>query len=101
MKVEIEALELNVTWVVTYLPLGKAAIGSKWFYKIKFNADGSIERYKVRLIAKGYIQEEGLDYHQTFFPDAKIVTVRALLAVAASKGWFLRQFDVNNFIYLF
>lgn len=96
MKAEIEALELNDTWVLVDLPPDKEAIGCKWVYKIKFNADGSIERFKARLVAKGYTQQKGLDYHETFSPVAKLVKIRTLLAVATIKGWNLFQFDVNN-----
>lgn len=96
MKAEINALELNETWVIVDLPPGKDAIGCKWVYRIKFHADGTIERCKARLVAKGYTQQEGLDYHETFSPVAKLVTVRSLLAIAAIKGWHLCQFDVNN-----
>ena len=59
MNADIEALELNDTWVLTDLPEHKNAIGCKWVYKIKHKSNGSIERYKARLIAKGYTQVEG------------------------------------------
>lgn len=58
MLEEIQALENNKTWVLVPLPEGKHPIGSRWVYKIKRNADGSIERHKARLVAKGYNQKE-------------------------------------------
>lgn len=64
MEQELYALEENGTWSLQPLPPGKKPIGCKWVYKIKFNPDGSVERYKARLVAKGYSQIEGLDYHK-------------------------------------
>ena len=96
MAAEIDALEHNHTWSVVPLPPNKRAVGCKWVFKIKYKADGSIERYKAWLVAKSYTQQEGLDYTETFSPVAKMVTVKLFLALAAVQGWGLHQLDVNN-----
>lgn len=80
---EISALKSNKTWMLTNLPSGKQPIRCKWIYKIKHNYDGSIDMYKVRLVAKGYTQQEGFDYFNTFLSIGKLTTVRLLLALAS------------------
>ena len=96
MQKEISALEDNCTWVMTDLPPGKKALGCKWVYHIKYNSDGSVERLKARLVILGNHQVEGIVYHETFAPVAKMVTVRTFLAVAASRNWEVHQMDVHN-----
>ena len=71
-------------------------VGSKWVFTIKYNADGSVERYKARLVTRGFTQTYGLDYEETFAPVAKLNIVRVLLSLAANLDWSLRQFDVKN-----
>jgi len=96
MQQEIQALEDNNTWTVCPLPPQKRALGCKWVYKIKYHANGTIERFKARLVILGNHQIEGIDYNETFAPVAKMVTVRIILAVAAAKHWELHQMDVHN-----
>ena len=96
MQEELDAMEANHTWSVVSLPLGKYSIGCRWIYKVKYKFDGTVDRYKARLVAKGYTQQEGIDFVETFFPVAKLVTVKVLLAIAASQKWHLSQLDVNN-----
>lgn len=96
MQQEIAALEENGTWTIVDSPPGKHVIGCKWVFKIKYKADGTVERFKARLVAKGFSQQEGLDYKETFSPVAKMVTVRSVLAIAASKQWPIFQMDVYN-----
>lgn len=79
MDAELEALSDNQTWILTELPQGKRPIGCKWVYKVKLNPDGSVERYKARLVTKGFNQQYDINYTEVFSPMAKMITVRFLL----------------------
>ncbi|KAA0063422.1 Retrovirus-related Pol polyprotein from transposon TNT 1-94 [Cucumis melo var. makuwa] len=96
MDAEIAIMERTNTWSIVPLPHGHHALGCKWVYKVKYHADGTVDKYKARLVTKGYGQQEDIDFLDTFSPVAKIVTVKVLLSLTASFGWSLCQMDVNN-----
>ncbi|XP_010484894.1 PREDICTED: uncharacterized protein LOC104763183 [Camelina sativa] len=93
---EITTCEDTGTRTPDDLPPGKKALGCMWVFRLKFNADGTLQRYKARLVVLGNHQSEGLDYNETFTPVAKMVTVRIFLQQVASFNWEVHQMDVHN-----
>ena len=85
MKEELDALHQTGTWDLVDLPSGKYAIGCKWVYKIKTRSDGIVDRYKARLVARGFTQEYGIYYEETFAPMARLSFVGTLIVVSAAR----------------
>ena len=81
MKEELDALHKTGTWDLLDLPSGKSTIDCKWVYKIKTRSDGTVDRYKAHLVARGFTQEYGIDYEETF------ALVRTLIIVSAARKW--------------
>ena len=96
MNSEIDNIEGKGTWVETTLPTDRKAIGCKWVYKRKADADGNIVKYKARLVAKGYSQVPGLDYEETFAPVGRSTSLRILLAISATMDLEIHQADVEG-----
>ena len=96
MRTEIDSLHSNRVWELVELPEGRKPVGSKWVFKVKTNADGSIERCKARLVAQGYSQKEGLDYDETFSPVVRSESVRSVVALASKNGLKLHQMDITT-----
>lgn len=95
-KEKLNSIEKNNTWILVDIPKGFKPIGLKWVFKIKRNADGSISKYKARLVAKDYVQRHDIDYDKIFAPVARIETIRMIIAIAASKEWPIHHLDVKT-----
>ncbi|KAG7528438.1 Integrase catalytic core [Arabidopsis suecica] len=93
---EVQAMLRNHTWDEEELPQGKKCVSSKWVFTIKYKSNGDIERYKARLVARGFTQTYGDDYRETFAPVAKQHTVKVVLSLAVNLDWELWQMDVKN-----
>lgn len=91
-----QALFTQGTWDLVEPPTMAHVIGCQWIYRIKRHSDGSVARYKARLVANGNQQEEGLDFSETFSPVVKQPTIRVALSLAVHHNWSLRQLDVSN-----
>jgi hypothetical protein len=95
MDRELGTLKKAGTWVNVPRPPDKNIVGSKWVYRVKHNADGSVDKYKARLVARGFTQIYGVYYFTTFSPVAKLSSFRTILAIAARHDWEIESFDFN------
>jgi hypothetical protein len=78
------------------VPEGNFVVNSKWIYKIKHTTDRSIEKHKVRFVARGFSQLEGIDYKDTIAPIARYTSNQTIISLATSMGWRLHQMDVKT-----
>lgn len=95
MKEEMNSIKSNEVWDIVELPNGAKAIGCKWVFKTKKDSLGNIERYKARLIAKGFAKKEGIDYTKTFSHVSKKYSLRIILALVSHFDLELQQMDVK------
>ncbi|CAM8993037.1 unnamed protein product [Rhodiola kirilowii] len=86
----------NHTWELVNLPPGCKPLDSKWIFTKKMKVDGTVEKYKARLVIKGYRQKEGLDYFDTFSPVTRITSIRMIIAIAALRNLEIHQMDVKT-----
>ncbi|GJR60008.1 retrovirus-related pol polyprotein from transposon TNT 1-94 [Tanacetum coccineum] len=96
IKSEIESILQNHTWELVDLPPGCKPLGYKWIFKKKMKADGTIDKYKARLVIKGFRQREGLDYFDTYSPVTRITSIRMIIAIAALRNLEIHQMDVKT-----
>ena len=96
MKDELSSMDKNSVWELVDLPLGRNAIGNKWVLKVKSKEDRLIDKYKACLMAKGFIQQEGIGYDETFSPVVRVASIRLILAIVAQLDLELYQMDVKT-----
>ena len=96
MHEELEQFERNGVWNLVPRPEHQTVIGTKWIFKNKLNEEGKIIRNKARLVAQGYVQEEGIDYEETYAPVARLDAIRLLFSFACANEFRLFQMDVKS-----
>ena len=96
MSHELTALMRHGTWELVPPPKHCNPIGCKWVFRVKRKSDGTVDRFKARLVAKVYHQRPGVDYTEKFSPVVKPATIRIILSIAMMNGWDINQLDINN-----
>jgi hypothetical protein len=96
MTEEYQSIMKNEVWEIVPRSKNKDGVSYKWLFKIKHAANGSIEKYKARFVARGFSQKEGIDYEETFAPVARYTSIRTIIALAAKMKWKLHQMDVKT-----
>jgi hypothetical protein len=90
---ECISLKERQTRSLVVKPASRKIMNNKWVFKIDRNSDGTIARYKARLVARGFTQEHGIDYTETLAPNVKFAKIRVILALPAHNDWEVKQLD--------
>ena len=96
MLEEYKSILKNNVWDIVSRPKDKLVVSSKWIYKIKHAADGSVEKFKLRFVARAFTQKEGINYEETFAPVWRYTSIRTIIALASVLGWKLHHMDVKT-----
>jgi hypothetical protein len=96
MVEEYDSIVKNSAWEIVPRLVDKSVVGSRWIYKVKQAADGSVEKYKARFVARGFSQIKGMNYDETFAPIARYSSIRYIFAISAQMGWRIHQMDVKT-----
>jgi hypothetical protein len=96
MLEEYDSIMCNDVWEVVPRLVGKSVVTSRWLYKTKYAADGSIEKHKTRFVARGFSQVEGVDYDEIFALVAKYTSIQSIITIAAKMGWRIHQMDIKT-----
>jgi hypothetical protein len=96
MDEKMRSLLENGTWELVERPEGVKPIPMKWVYKVKWDAQRNVERYKSHLVAKGFLQKQGVDFEEVYAPMSKHTTLRVLLAIVAQQDLELHQLDMKT-----
>ena len=89
-------IDKNETWQLVERPKNHKVIEVKWVFKTKLNPDGLICKHKARLVVKGYAQQYGVDYQETFAHVARYDTIRLLFVLVAQNSWHIHKLDVKS-----
>ena len=89
-------IEKNNTWELVAIPREREVVSLKWIYKVKLNQEGDIQKHKARFVARGFTQKSSIDFNETFFPVARLETIRTVIVVVAQKKWKIIQLDVKS-----
>ena len=93
---EYHSIMKNDVWEIVPRPEGKSLVTSRWLYKLKHAADGSVQKYKARFVARWFPQVKGINYDETFVSVARYTSIRGLISIAAEMGWKIHQMDVKT-----